>query len=115
VNPDASQPIPAVDSQDLRAVWELTQQSKAQLPAEQSSSFGIDVALVAQVCSPEANVFAVFMRSALLEVLIHEGLLTAPLDPAVFDVAAAFPIPAFDQFNPKDFVRQLDSRPGKPS
>lgn len=115
MNPDASQPIPAVDSKDLRAVWELTQQSKAQLPAGQSSSFGIDVTLVAQVCGPEANVFAVFMRNALLEVLMHEGLVTAPLDPAVFDVAAEFPIPAFDQFNPSDFVRTLDSRRGESS
>jgi hypothetical protein len=108
VNPDSSQPIPVVDSHDLRAVWDLTRQTLEQLGGERS--FGIDINLLTQVCHPGANVFAVFMRSSLLDALVHEGLLKPPLDRAVFDAAAAFPIPAMDQFRPDDFIRELEKR-----
>jgi hypothetical protein len=77
-------------------------------------TIGIDVKLLARVCSPEANVLAVWARSALLGILVQQSLLTSwqrgtQLDDAVFDVAAAFPIAAFDQFDPDAFLQQLSS------
>jgi len=105
-------PIPAVDPRDLRAVWELTKQAQAQVA--QSASFGIDARLLASVCSPGANVFAVSTRNALLDVLAQQGLLDQP-DAVVFDVAATFPIARMDRFDPDDFIRQLDNRRSEPS
>jgi hypothetical protein len=97
----SDQPIPAVDPQDLRAVWELTKQAQAQVGPAQSASFGIDARLLASGCSRGANVFAVSIRNALL------GSLTQQPDEAAFAVAATFPIPRMDRFDPKDFIRRL--------
>jgi hypothetical protein len=107
-------PIPAVDPRDLRAVWELTKRAQAQVGPAQSASFGIDARLLASVCSPGANVLAVSTRGALLDSLAQQGLL-APPDAVAFDVAATFPIPRMDRFNPDDFIRQLDNGRSEPS
>lgn len=97
----ANQPIPPVDPKDLRAVWEFTREAPA------TSSFSVN--LVAQVCNPGVNVFAVFMRRAVLELAVRKGLPDSHLDPTAFDVAATFPIPAFDQFDSDDFLRQIEN------
>jgi len=104
LKPRPDQPMPAVDPRDLRAVWELTKQAQTQVGPAQSASFGIDARLLAGVCSPGTNVFAVSMRNALL------GSLTQQPDEVAFDVAATFPIPRMDRFDPDDFIHQLDSR-----
>ncbi len=104
----AVEPIPAVDPQDLRGVFELSHKLRAQFV--QNSETSIDVALLAKACAPGANVIAVSLRTALLDAMASQGLLapwhrSAGLDQAVFNAAATFPIPALDRFDANDFVR----------
>lgn len=118
----AGGPIPTVNTGDLRGVWELMHETRAQILGNrepelggQQPAIGICVSLLAQVCGPEANVLAVWARSTLLGILVDQGLLTSwqrgtQLDDAVFDVAATFPIPALDRFDPDAFLQQLNSR-----
>jgi hypothetical protein len=78
-------------------------------------AISFDFKLFAQVCSPEADVLALWSRSTLLGILVERGLLTSfqrgtHLDDVVFNVAAALPIPALDQFDPNAFLQQLSSR-----
>jgi hypothetical protein len=120
----AGGPIPSVNPGDLRGVWELMHETHAEFLrnaepelAGQQTAIGIDVRLLARVCNPEANVLAVWARSAMLGILVHQGLLTSwqrgtQLDDAVFDVAATFPIPGLDRFDPDAFLQQLSSRGG---
>ena len=119
----AGGPIPAVNPEDLREVWELMQEARAQVlgsgepeGATQQSAIGIDVAVLAEACSPGANVLAVWARSALLDMLERQGLLTpwqrgTQMDDAVFGVAASFPIPGIDRFDPEALLRQLSTAP----
>jgi hypothetical protein len=119
-------PIPTVNPGDLRGVWELMRETSAEFLRNrepelggQQPAIGICTSLLARVCSPEGNVLAVWARSALLWTLVHQGLLTAwqrgtQLDDAVFDVAAAFPIPGLDRFDQDAFLQQLSSRRGPP-
>lgn len=120
----AGGPIPTVNPGDLRGVWELMRETHAEFLGNrepelggQQPAIGICVSLLAQACSPGANVLAVWARSALLGILVHQGLLTSwqrgtQLDDAVFDVAATFPIPGLDRFDPDAFLQQLSSRGG---
>jgi hypothetical protein len=72
----------------------------------------ISVSLLAQACSPGANVLAVWARGTWLGILVHQGLLTSwqhgtQLDDVVFDAAATFPMPGMDRFDSDAFLRQL--------
>jgi len=127
---EAGGPIPTVNPEDLRGVWELMHELRAKLRAKFmenreselgnpqpaiSFDFRLHFRLLAQVCGPEADVFAVWSRSTLLGIMVERGLLTsfqrgAHLDDAVFNVAAAFPIPALDQFDWDALLQQLNSR-----
>lgn len=118
----AGGPIPAVNPADLRGVWERIHEMNTELlenrdpkPGGQQTAIGIDASLLAQACNPEANVLAVWARSSLLGILVDQGLLISwqrgtQLDDAVFDVAATFPIPGLDRFDPDAFLQQLSSR-----
>jgi hypothetical protein len=99
----AGEPIPAVTPADLRGVWELTHKLRADVPG---ASF--DIALLAEACGPGADVFAVWLRVALLKAMVSQGLLA--LDEAVFDFAATFPIGHLNQFDPDEFLRGLAYR-----
>ena len=119
---EAGGPIPTVNPGDLRGVWELMHELRAKFMGHRESELGgpqpaisFDFKLLAQVCSPEADVLAVWSRSTLLGIMVERGLLTSfqrgtRLDDAVFNVAAAFPIPALDQFDPDALLQQLNSR-----
>jgi hypothetical protein len=107
----AIQPIPAVAPGDLRGVWELIHKFSAEVVTTHS----VDIALLAGACGPGADVFAVSLRSVLLEELVRQGRLTRwrkgfGLDQAVFDLAATFPLPALAGFNPDDLLQQLDAQ-----
>ena len=119
VNLGLDQPIPAVHPQDLRAVWELVEQARAQFPAAESSALNLDVALLADVCSPGANVFALSMRRALIEMWINQNVAASQnrpqLDGPLFELAAALPIPRLDQFDPDDFLKRMNDRGNSPS
>jgi hypothetical protein len=120
----ASGPIPAVNPGDLRGVWALIRETRAESLGNrepelggQKSAIAICVSLLARACSPEANVLAVWARSALLGILVDQGLLTSwqrgtQLDDTVFDVAATLPISGLDRFDPDTFLQKLSSRGG---
>ena len=112
----AGKPIPPVEPGDLRAVREFIDRVRAEMPetnvTKQPSSIGISAKLLAEVCSPGANVMAVYARSILLDVLVGQGLLApwqhgARLDDAVFNVAATLPIPKLDLFDSDAFLQRL--------
>jgi hypothetical protein len=107
VHTDPSQPVPVVDPNDLRAVWELTEQVRAQFIGEPSASFGIEANLVRQRCGPGTNVFAAIVRCGLIEMSMRAGITASQMELGGFDVAATFPIPAMDKFNPEEFIEQL--------
>ena len=93
---------------------ELVDDRGSEYPAE-GPGVGICVNLLAQACSPDADVAALWARSVLLGALTDRGLLTSwqrgtKLDDAVFGVAATVPIPGFDQFDPDAFIQHLKSR-----
>jgi hypothetical protein len=115
--------IPSVNPGDLRGVWEIMRETHADFLGNPEPELGgrqtaisIDVRLLASVCSPEANVLAVWARGAMLCILAHRGLLTSrqrgnQLDDAVVDVGATFPLPGgLNGFDPDAFLEQLSSR-----
>ncbi len=114
--------VPEVDPSDLDAVLELcgggVQPSRDQPKATGSSLFE-------QVCSPGADVFSVFYRSAMLQLMgglnllspwLHDGV----LDKAVIRVAATFPMEKMDvgvvrsslPFDLEEFVKQIKAAAG---
>jgi hypothetical protein len=102
-----------VDPNDLRAVWELTEQVRAQFIGKPSASFGIEASLVKQRCGPGTDAFAAIVRCGLLDLLVRAGMPASQLDRGGFDVAATFPIPAMDKFNPDAFISAAWQPPGE--
>ncbi len=109
-------PIPTVTPGDLRGVCELVHEARAESGGQQPA-ISIDIKLLTQVSGPGADVLAVWVRSVLLYSLVEQGRLTSwrcgtQLADAVFDVAATFPIPRSDRFDPEAFFQELGSRRG---
>jgi len=115
--------VAAVNPDDLRNVWRLFRDVQAHTPAGQSGS--IDGGMYKSVCSPEANVMAVWYRASMLGMLqmLPESPLTpwthdGKLDDAVFQVAATFPMKKMDvgvvqqgpPFDVQEFVKQIGVR-----
>jgi hypothetical protein len=121
---NAGMPTPAVDPADISRVWAFmgkaraaASQDKQLEAAEQPSSIGFSPESLAQECSPAANIFAVWLRTAILELLSQQGLLKpwqrdGDLDDRVFGVAACFPIAGIEHFNPDEFLEELHSETG---
>jgi len=61
------EPVPAVDAQDLKTVWEQAKDSMAQQKAT-------GLAVYEAMCAPGANVRAVSYRAMLLALLLHVGM-----------------------------------------
>jgi len=84
-------PIPPVDAGDLKSMWGLYHD-----PVRHAGAIGFRV--LEAVCSPGANVTAVWGRLSMLSMLIMNGQVLAPwqhgedLDDLVFRVAATFPM-----------------------
>jgi hypothetical protein len=81
----AAPTIPAVDPEDMRRVWPLFEGLEG--------GTGIDIKLLAQRCSANANVLAVSTRVQLARSLLQQGLLDKwregdSLRPQVFEVIA---------------------------
>ena len=116
---NAGRPTPAVAPADVSRVWAFMGkartalgQDKQQNAAEEPSSIGFSPESLAQECSPGADIFAVWLRTAILELLSQQGLLNpwlrdGQLDERAFQVAASFPIAGIEQFNPDEFLDQL--------
>lgn len=91
-------PIPAVDPGDLKSIWAMQTDSQTVAPGEQ---FAINVDFYKGLCSPGADVRAVFIRISMLRMLksmSESGGLISPWlhhgrpDDAVFEVVATFPM-----------------------
>jgi hypothetical protein len=104
--------IPPVDPIDVRHVLELYERVDAErhnLGMEGSAAVGTD--LMATACSPGADVGAVWLRSAMLSLMVKQGVLAdwrdgTQLDDGAYRVAATMPLSGF-QFDPTAFVRRL--------
>ena len=114
---DEGAPIPPVDPIDLRRLQELYEQVGAQLrDAGLEGCSGISASQIAGTCSPGADMGAVWVRCALLGVLLKQGVLAdwqrgTGLDDAVYRVAATMPLNGL-QLDPIAFVRCLREEVG---
>jgi hypothetical protein len=84
-----------VEPSDLKSVWKMTEERRNR--SDRNEHTATDVQVFAQVCSPGANVMAVWYRASMLGMLVQSAGLLAPELPheakdAVFNVAARFPI-----------------------
>jgi hypothetical protein len=109
-------PLRPVDPNDVRRVWDLILQVTAGRAGDpRAPTMGIDVRLVAQHCSPSADVLAVFFRTALLQALIEQDMLNdwregKEFRHSVFEAAATFPLPkGVESFDPNAFIDRLRS------
>lgn len=89
-------PVPSVSPDDLRNVWKLIRDAQAQHPGECTS---ISSGAYKRVCSPGADVHAVWFRASMigmLQIMSPESLAqwrhNGELDDVVFHVAATFPM-----------------------
>jgi hypothetical protein len=111
------EPVPQVDPGDVKAVWEVGQESVKEHP---QGSVAIGVEIFRRACKPGANVPAVTYRTQQIGILqliwrdVMDPLLQARLD-AVFRAAAEIPMEWIGvgivrhglPFDPDDFVRRV--------
>jgi hypothetical protein len=117
-SPSEENQAPEVNPVDLRAVWtKITQLQAYGKPGEASS---IDIRTLAKVCSPDANVEAVWARTLMLSILNHvmPGWSKRANIDKVFEIAARFPMRSMEPgvqydeppFNVQEFTKQLAAR-----
>jgi hypothetical protein len=109
---------PPVDPSDLVAAWTAVQ--TFQSLNNPGGATSIDSRSLEQVCSPDADVHAVWTRTVMLEILTH--VMPAWMERAnkdkVFEVAARFPMkltqPGMKQneppFDMREFMKQIAAR-----
>ena len=104
--------IPAVDEHDLKALHELCVERAKRYCGKDGV---ISIEQTARVCSPGANLPAVWLRHRQLRDLYRHGLLAewqhgTTLDDAVFRLASSIPMrgPQLDQ---QEFLRRLRGVP----
>jgi hypothetical protein len=87
-------PIPSVNPADLRSVCAVQRDVRSRFPGQQVL---MDDDAWKDACSPEADLFAIWYRIAMLEMVTEQGLLSpwlhnGVLDDAVFKIFATFSI-----------------------
>ena len=110
--------IVPVEPSDLKNVWKIAEEIQEQHPKEHTS---IDVRSFEAVCSPGANVMAVWYRASMLGMLAQSTGFLAPELPddtkdVVFKVAARFPIKFMEPgvayqglpLDVQEFVKQVE-------
>jgi hypothetical protein len=102
--------IPPVNELDLKALHELCVERAKRYCGKDGV---ISVDMTARVCSPTANVPAVWLRHTQLRSLYRQGLLAdwqhgAVLDDVVFTVACSIPMNG-THLDAEDFIRRLRS------
>ena len=115
---ESGTPLPPVNADDLKRVCYMVQQVTMGKPAEVGAqSVGINAELIAEQCGAGADVFAIFVRAALIQYLFGAGLLdkwregNGPSDP-VFQVGAAYSLEQGVQgFDPAAFMERLRALP----
>ena len=114
--------VSAVNPDDLRNVWKMT---CTILANNQGQGVALDARMFERMCSPGANVMAVWYRASMLGMLqilpgepltqwLHDG----ELDEAVFQVAATFPLKKMEvgvvheglPFGVEEFFKQVGAR-----
>jgi hypothetical protein len=109
---DQGAAIPPVDPIDLRHVLELYERVDGQRHnLGREGSVAIETDLMATACIPGAEVGAVWVRCALLGLMVKQGVLAdwqrgTGLDDVVYRVAAAMPLNGF-QLDPSAFIQRL--------
>ena len=103
-----AQPIPPVAEDDLRRLHEISVDMAKRYVGKDGM---VSVDLMARVCSPGANLPAVWLRYTQLRLLIREGVLAewqhnADWDDAVYRVAATIPMNGF-QLDQEAFIQHL--------
>jgi len=110
--------VPTVDSEDLKAIWQLHREIAIQQPGQ---TVGIDHSVIAGRCKPGTDVNAVAYRTSMLQILynIAPGSLApwtknTELDDVVFRIAAEIPMDWIGTeqhkglpFDLDEFVRRL--------
>lgn len=101
-------PVPPVNCDDLKRLHEMCEHVTMQHPG---SDGAISIDLMAGVCSPEANLPAVWFRHARLRELVRQAVLTewqrgTGFDDVVYRVAAMIPMNGC-QFDQEDFIQRL--------
>jgi hypothetical protein len=108
---EEGEPVPPVTEDDLRRLHEVS----ADMARRRVGKDGmVSVDLMAKVCSPGANLPAVWLRYTQLRLLIRQGVLAdwqhnADWDDAVYRVAAIIPMNGF-QLDQEAFVQHLHSK-----
>jgi hypothetical protein len=115
--------VTAVNPDDLRKVWTMMREVQARALSGHAGS--ISSGMYENVCSPGANVVAVWYRASMLGLLqLMSGKPLTPwshdggLDDAVFQVAATFPMKKLPvrigknelPFDLEEFVKQVVAR-----
>ena len=103
--------IPPVSEDDLRRLHEVAA-DMAKGRVGKDVMVGVD--LMARICSPGANLPAVWLRYTQLRQLIRQGLLAAwqyseNWDADVYRVAAIVPMSGFE-LNQEEFLRRLEHK-----
>jgi hypothetical protein len=114
--------VAAVSTADLRKVWQLVRDTKAQNPGECMS---IGNSVYQNVCSPGADAISVWYRASMLGMLqmfpespLAQWTHNGELDDAVFEVAATFPMEKMRTgvlreglpLDVEEFVKQVGAR-----
>ena len=117
-SPTESNEAPEVNPADLRAVWTIIQEAQARGKPGAMSAIGIPA--LQQVCTPDANVEAVWGRTLLLQILNHvkPGWSKGANMDRVFELAARFPMRIMEPgvqydeppFDVREFMKQLASQ-----
>jgi hypothetical protein len=100
--------VPPVSRHDLQRLHETCEYVATRYPGN-DAALGVDV--MASVCSPGANVPAVWFRHTRFRLLAKQGVLEewqhgAALADAVYEVAATIPMNGF-QIDQEAFIRRL--------
>jgi|SRR5579864_182435 len=121
------EPVPEVDPQDLKAVWELGRMVERESPGQHVS---IDLELMQHACKPGADAQAVWYRSSMLSLLnlaapdrLSPWTKQGQLDDAVFSAAAKMPVQWMEvgvvrqgfPFDVAEFFRRLHEDQGGPA
>jgi hypothetical protein len=95
---DSNVPVPVVDPGDLKKVWELQNKAQKKYPGQNT---GIGLRFCENICSPGADVLAIWSRSTLLSGLgflctaagkTFPWLKDGKPDDAVFNILATMPL-----------------------
>jgi hypothetical protein len=114
--------VAPVDPSDIKSVYRMGRERQAAAQAVGSSGgFAIGQSAYKSVCSPGADVTAVWYRVSMLGIGDHAGLLSpyksdGEFTDAVFRVAATFPMKRMEcgveyrgaPFNTEEFVREIE-------